>query len=153
MPYETYASTYCVTLRPVTFFVPSEEVDETHVRSLMHMIADEGVWTEPIPIEQATGIVMDGNHRTQAALRLGLRFLPCVPLDYGDTRVSVTHWDTGEPFSVERIRTRLLDRQVLFPYKTTRHRFAPELPRIEIPLAVLSGEGAVLAEASHSTAG
>lgn len=153
MPYDTYASTYCVAIRPITFFVLSEEVDEMHVRSLMHTIGEEGVWTEPIPIEQATGIVMDGNHRTQAALRLGLGFLPCVLLDYGDTRVSVTHWDTGAQFSIERIYFRLLDQQVPFPYKTTRHRFAPELPRTEIPLAVLGGKETALAEGLHSIAG
>lgn len=58
-------------------------------------------------------------------------------LDYADPRVSVTHWGSGAPFSVAGIRQRIVAERRLFPYKTTRHRFAPALPSTEIPLTVL----------------
>ncbi len=58
-------------------------------------------------------------------------------LDYADPRVSVTHWESGAPFSVASIRQRIVAQRRLFPYKTTRHRFAPALPGTEIPLTVL----------------
>jgi len=132
-------SAYCVALRPVSFLRASEMVDEDHVCRLAVAIREAGDWTTPIPVEKQTGIVMDGNHRLRAAAMLGLRYLPCVLLDYRDPRVSVTHWQTGEPFCVRRICKRILRDQLLFPYKTTRHRFAPMLPRTEIPLSLLHG--------------
>ncbi len=128
---------YCVALRPAAFFMPSEEVDTDHVRRLADTIRATGLWTTPIPIERDTGIVMDGNHRVRAAALLGLHHLPCVLLDYADPRVSVTHWSSGAPFSVASIRQRIVAERRLFPYKTTRHRFAPALPGTEIPLTVL----------------
>ncbi|QHB57406.1 ParB N-terminal domain-containing protein (plasmid) [Ralstonia solanacearum] len=128
---------YCVALRPTAFFKPSEEVDADHVRRLADTIRATGLWTTPIPIERETGIVMDGNHRIRAAALLGLHHLPCVLLDYADPRVSVTHWGSGAPFSVAGIRQRIVTERRIFPYKTTRHRFAPALPSTEIPLTVL----------------
>ncbi|AXW63782.1 transcriptional regulator (plasmid) [Ralstonia solanacearum] len=128
---------YCVALRPAAFFMPSEEVDADHVRRLADTIRATGLWTTPIPIERDTGIVMDGNHRVRAAALLGLHHLPCVLLDYADPRVSVTHWSSGAPFSIASIRQRIVAERRLFPYKTTRHRFAPALPGTEIPLTVL----------------
>ncbi|AMP39494.1 ParB N-terminal domain-containing protein [Ralstonia solanacearum] len=128
---------YCVALRPAAFFMPSEEVDADHVRRLADTIRATGLWTTPIPIERDTGIVMDGNHRVRAAALLGLHHLPCVLLDYADPRVSVTHWSSGAPFSIASIRQRIVVERRLFPYKTTRHRFAPALPGTEIPLTVL----------------
>ncbi|MFP4592165.1 transcriptional regulator [uncultured Ralstonia sp.] len=136
---------YCVALRPAAFFVPSEEVDAGAVHRLAAGIAHAGVWTTPIPIERGTGIVMDGNHRIRAAALLGLHHLPCVLLDYADPRVSVTHWRTGAPFCVDSIWRCILADRGLFPYKTTRHRFAPALPSTEIPLAVLGARQAAAA--------
>ncbi|ALF89791.1 MULTISPECIES: ParB N-terminal domain-containing protein [Ralstonia solanacearum species complex] len=138
---------YCVALRPTAFFKPSEEVDADHVRRLADTIRATGLWTTPIPIERETGIVMDGNHRIRAAALLGLHHLPCVLLDYADPRVSVTHWGSGAPFSVAGIRQRIVAERRIFPYKTTRHRFAPALPSTEIPLTVLGTAHGVRAAA------
>lgn len=125
---------YCVALRSIDFFRPSEEVDLGEVRKLAGAISAAGVWTTPIPVDGGTGIVMDGNHRIRAAAMLGLRHLPCVLLSYGDPRVTVTDWNTGEAFCVDCIYRAILRQNRIFPYKTTRHRFAPALPRTEIRL-------------------
>jgi len=130
---------YCVALKPVSFLRASEIVDEGDVCRLAVAIRNAGDWTTPIPIEKESGIVMDGNHRLRAAAVLELRYLPCVLLDYRDPRVSVTHWQTGEPFCVRHICKRILQDKLVFPYKTTRHSFAPRLPCTEIPLSLLRG--------------
>jgi len=129
--------TYCIALRPTTFFVPSEEVDTGAVHRLAASIERASAWNTLIPIERDTGIVMDGNHRVRAAALLGLHHLPCVLLDYADPRVSVTHWRTGAPFCVDSIREHILVQRRVFPYKTTRHRFSPGLPTTDIPLIAL----------------
>jgi hypothetical protein len=69
----------------------------------------------------------------------GNRYLPCVPLYYGDTRVTVSHWKAGVPFPLERIFDCILNKGRLLPYKTTRHRFDPALPRTDFALCVLRG--------------
>ncbi|MBN3857503.1 ParB N-terminal domain-containing protein [Paraburkholderia sp. Ac-20340] len=128
---------YCVAVKPIEFLVQSEAVDHTNVDKLVCEIRTSGKWTTPIPVSRETGIVMDGNHRLTAAAILGLRHLPCVLLDYLDPRVSVTEWKTGIPFQVDAILQRLLCEKALFPYKTTRHAFAPSLPVTDIPLDIL----------------
>ncbi|AXA90585.1 ParB N-terminal domain-containing protein [Massilia sp. YMA4] len=128
---------YCVAIKPLEFFRSSEHVNVADVHKLAATIADTGVWTTPIPVDRETGIIMDGNHRARAAALLRLRYVPCVLLSYDDARVSVTHWRTGEPFRVDRIYEPILGAGQVLPYKTTRHRFAPALPRTAIELAVL----------------
>ncbi|CAB3703051.1 ParB N-terminal domain-containing protein [Trinickia soli] len=130
---------YSVSLEPISFLCQSEMVDADHVHGLATIIGEMGTWTTPIPIDHGTGIVMDGNHRLHAAAVLGLCYVPCIVLDYLDPRISVTHWRTGAPFCVASIRRRILQDRRLFPYKTTRHSFAPTLPRTDIPLRVLQG--------------
>lgn len=131
---------YCIAVKPLSFLRQSEMIDEGDVRRLAATIHEAGKWTTPIPVEKDTGIVMDGNHRLKAAAMLGLHYLPCVLLDYSDSRVSVTHWETDAPFCVKSIGARILLDGLPFPYKTTRHKFAPVLPLTEIPLSILTGD-------------
>jgi hypothetical protein len=141
---------YCIALQPVSSLLQSEMVDEEDVRRLAATIEKAGKWTTPISVEKRTGIVMDGNHRLKAAALLGLRFLPCVPLDYLDPRVSVSHWDTGAPFCVNSIGRRVLQDRLPFPYKTTRHSFAPTLPQTDIPLLLLRKSSSMDARGNRS---
>lgn len=127
---------YEVSLMDAGFFLPSEEVIDADVRALAARIGQMDRWTTPISVEARTGIIMDGNHRWMAATRLGLRLVPCFLLDYADPRVSVFEWESGRPFDLASILAIATTRQV-FPYKTTRHLFAPPLPRCDIPLAQL----------------
>jgi hypothetical protein len=136
---------------PIASLRLSEEVVDADVEALARRIAGSGRWSAPIPAERSTGIIMDGNHRWHAARQLGLTHVPCVLLGYDDARVRVCDWQTGAPFSIERILTHVMG-GLVFPYKTTRHLFAPALPATEIALAglrqaddALAGAGALLA--------
>lgn len=127
---------YRVTLKEISFFVPSEEIDMANAAQLADSIESDGYWLAPIPVERTSGIIMDGNHRLHAGRLLALSHLPCILLDYDDARVSVVHWETGHPFEIGDIH-RTLSARKLLPYKTTRHAFEPLLPRTDIPLAAL----------------
>jgi hypothetical protein len=127
---------YPVELWPVALLRPSEAVDESAVQRLVLRIREQGVWTAPIPLDAASGWVMDGNHRLRAARALGLMRVPCVPFDHADPRVQVTDWKTGLPFEPQRLQA-LSASGALLPYKTTRHRFTPDLPVTAIALDVL----------------
>lgn len=133
---------YRVAIKPIEFFIASESVDCTDVQRLAQKIEDAGMWTAPIPVDADTGIIMDGNHRASAAVRLQLSHVPCILLSYRDPRVTVTHWRTGESYCVERIYRAILGDRQLLPYKSTRHLFAPRLPETEIQLGVLRHEQA-----------
>ena len=123
-------------MRPIEFFRPSEEVDAAHVRELAEQVRSSGHWLAPLPVEAASGLVMDGNHRLRVAHLLGLRRLPCVPLHYDDQRLCVQCWKTGRPFSLDELQA-IVTISAVLPYKTTRHAFDPPLPETEIPLSLL----------------
>jgi len=129
---------YDIVLRPLDDVRQSEQVDPGNVQRLRESILHTGQWLEPIIVERSKGIVMDGNHRLNAALQLGLKRVPCIELDYADPRVRVRHWQTGQAFEVTRIFTTIA-RGEIFPYKTTRHAFDPALPVVAIPLDNLYG--------------
>jgi hypothetical protein len=133
----TETESYVVAIRPIELFQATEQVDDEKVRHLAMTIRRQGHWLVPVPIESRTGLVMDGNHRLQAARLLGLRRLPCVPLVYDDRRVSVRCWRSNVPFDVQRVMT-IATRRELLPFKTTRHRFDPPLPQSHIPIALLA---------------
>lgn len=131
-----YLLTFCelATLRP------SERVIDERVQALAEHIRAEGCWRAPLPIDAATGVVMDGNHRLRAARLLRLRRLPCVALAYADERVAVACWTSGRPYDPQAIFAALA-RDRLLPPKTTRHRFDPPLPATHIELALLRWRG------------
>jgi hypothetical protein len=129
---------YPVELRALHELVPTEMVDLDSCSALSEQIQLLGHWTHPIPIDAATGLIMDGNHRYQVAKALGLRQVPCVVLSYGSDEVQVADWNSGAPFAIQSIVS-LVGSGRLLPYKTTRHRFARPLPLLNVPLAQLQG--------------
>jgi hypothetical protein len=130
-------SPYPVVLRAIDFFVASEEVNWPDVSSLAERIAARGVWSAPLPVERDSGIVMDGNHRLQAARILGLSHLPCILLSYDMPGVRVTQWDSDAQFPVAQIFRTIRHDGAIFPYKSTRHTFNPALPNSLIELSAL----------------
>jgi hypothetical protein len=130
------SDSYQVQMKDTGFFRVSEEVIEEDVAALAARIAADNCWIAPISVERNTGIIMDGNHRWHAGVRLGLAQLPCILLDYADPRVTCYEWTVDECFDIDSIFRVIMGGQV-FPYKTTRHLFSPPLPRTAIALADL----------------
>lgn len=128
--------TYTVEMTPIGFLRASEAIDTGHARQLASSITEQRSWCLPLPVERGSGLVMDGNHRLFAARLLGLSHVPCVLLEYSDSRVSVRHWAEDRAFDLQQLY-RVIAAGRLLPYKTTRHAFAPALPSINVPLAEL----------------
>ncbi|MBS0969381.1 MULTISPECIES: ParB N-terminal domain-containing protein [Yersiniaceae] len=124
---------YIVQLEKITCLRQSEEISSEAVKGLSARILCEGIWTTVIPVEWASGWVMDGNHRLNVARHLGLTHLPVVRLRYDDPRVSVLRWDNETPYPTTQISAEIA-RRVLLPFKTTKHRFSPLLPEVRISL-------------------
>jgi hypothetical protein len=124
---------YSITIKPLSYFRQSEEVDREFVKKLSEEIKRHGYWTTPIPVERESGFIMDGNHRLCVAQMLGLNYIPCVLLEYSDPRISVHDWKSSEPIKIDWIIEQF-ESNLPMPYKTTRHRFNPPIPSSNISL-------------------
>lgn len=112
---------------------PNECHYPQHAITLAETILREQLWRVPIAVERTSLAVMDGHHRLQAALQLGLKYVPCLLLDYGYVRVDASRQGyLVDPHEIVR-RARAGD---LYPPKTTRHLFPSPLPicNISVPL-------------------
>ncbi|CAI5744489.1 unnamed protein product [Peronospora destructor] len=86
-----------------------------------------------------TGAILDGHHRYNVALQLGLKQVPAVLVDYlGDQTIHVDVWPGcgRSQLRKEDVIAMALSPDV-FPPKTSHHRFTESLPPISIPLSVL----------------
>ncbi len=113
-----------------------EGYDETRVAMLMEKIRRDGVWTKPLYVERTHQLVLDGQHRLQAALRMGLRVVPAQAFPYSEVSV----WTLRKEESVD-VPTVIRRAQAgdLYPYKTVKHKFPNAIGECRIPLADLAG--------------
>ncbi|MEI8063572.1 MAG: NTP transferase domain-containing protein [Verrucomicrobiota bacterium] len=97
-----------------------ESYNEQRVQILLQKIAGEGVWTKPLYVEGEHKLVLDGQHRLQVALRLGLQRVPVQTFHYGDVAV----WTLRKE---ERVDIHTVIQRVaagnIYPYKTVKHKF------------------------------
>ena len=120
-------------LRPHEFTIP-KKVDE-----LEKMTNRWNAYVLPLVVDNKTGVILDGHHRHQVALRLGLQCLPCVQVDYmGDETVELEVWPNcgKESITKEEVVQAGLQGDLFSP-KTSRHRLSDHLPPISVPLSRL----------------
>ena len=100
---------------------PIEDHSKQRVDWLIKKIISEGYWTKPISIAKEHNLVMDGHHRLEAALKLGLMKVPCFIFSYKEINI----YSLREDIEVnhEIIINNFLKSKI-FPYKTAKH----ELP-------------------------
>lgn len=124
---------------PLEILRPHEETISKKVDELERMTHRWKAYVLPLVIDGNSGVILDGHHRHQVALRLGLKCLPCVQVDYvGDDSVELGVWPNCGRDSLtkeEVIEAGLGDG--LFPPKTSRHRLSDHLPPISVPLTRL----------------
>ena len=120
-------------LRPHALTRP-KKVDE-----LEKMTNRWNAYVLPLVVDKNTGVILDGHHRHQVALRLGLQCLPCVQVDYiGDETVELEAWPNcgRDSITKEEVVQAGLNGD-LFDPKTSRHRLSDHLPPISVPLSRL----------------
>lgn len=124
-----------IELVPVDRLVHIEGHSDKRVEWLMQKMRDEGIWTKPIAVDDAYFLVLDGQHRMEAALRLGLSRVPVVKYTYS----SVKLWSLRPQYQFD---WRLVTERSLagdpYPYKTVKHEFPVPVPACAIPLAELA---------------
>ncbi|MEC7700359.1 MAG: transcriptional regulator [Candidatus Thermoplasmatota archaeon] len=118
---------------------PHEQTIPKKVDELEKMTHRWKAYVLPLVVDKNTGVILDGHHRYQVALRFNLLCLPCVLVDYtGDDSVELDVWPNCGRDSItkdEVIEAGLFEK--LFPPKTSRHRLPDHLPPISMPLSRL----------------
>lgn len=102
-----------------------EAVDQLRVAWLARKIMREGVWTAPIAASNEHHLVMDGQHRMEAALQLGLRRIPALLFDY--QKIPVYSLRPEFNVNVQEIIARAFSGDI-YPYKTAKHILPPITP-------------------------
>ena len=100
---------------------PIEDYSEERVNWLVEKIRSEQKWTLPIAVAKEHNLIMDGHHRLESSIRLGLKRVPCFIFSYDD--INTYSLREGIDVSSEKIieNFRL---SIVYPYKTAKH----ELP-------------------------
>ena len=128
-----------VELVPIAWLRPHEEVKPRNVDTLHEMTLRWSAYTKPLLVDRESGTILDGHHRHQVGIRIGLSRLPVIKVDYlEDEEIELDLWPASKLDSLTKqqvIDTATSDE--LFPPKTTRHRFSDHLPPIAIPLDLL----------------
>ena len=113
-------------------FVPVGELkhiegfSQKRVLWLEQKILQEGRWTKPVAIDASHHLVMDGQHRMEVALKLGLKVVPAVKYAYCDVKIWSLRPKT-HTFDWRAVVQRSVSGDI-YPYKTVKHAFPDQLP-------------------------
>jgi hypothetical protein len=112
-----------------------EGFSKHRVRWLRRKVIAEGRWVKPIALDNRHNLVLDGQHRMEVALALGLKRVPAVKFSYADIEV----WSLRPKYSFtwQEVVARAIAGDI-YPYKTVKHRFPADLPPCDIPLDELA---------------
>ena len=104
--------------------VPLENHSEERVKWLQEKVLEDREWKTAIAVAIEHNLIMDGHHRRQVALNLGLKFVPCLFFSY--KKIEVKSLRENEYVSSEHIMEKFRSNKKIYPYKTAKHDL-PEL--------------------------
>lgn len=112
---------------PVKGLKHIEAFDSERVKELYEKIKTDGVWDVPLIVERKTGLVLDGQHRLEAAKAFGFYKIPVILVNYDEVQV----WTLRKEERVSRslVVNRILKKDYPYPYKTVKHKFNFSIPQ------------------------
>jgi len=111
-----------------------EEYDKERVELLHKKILERGVWTVPVVVEAKYKLILDGQHRYEAALLMNLKKVPAIVVDYENINV----WSLRKEYKVSQsLVYRKIKNGNRYPYKTVKHKLGFEVPQVEIAIEEL----------------
>jgi len=110
-----------------------EGFSEKRVNNMKIKMVQSGIWEKPICIEKNHYLILDGQHRYEAAKNLGLKYIPCELFDYNDNNIIT--WSLRKECIVSKkmVVQRALNNNI-YPYKTAKHKFPKKIEKCLIPL-------------------
>jgi len=105
------------------------------VEKLAEKILGDDRWTRPICVEKNHWLVLDGQHRLEAAKRLGVKYIPSMLFNYCD----VKFWSLRDnhDVSIELVCDKALSGDI-YPYKTVKHDFIIPVQLCDFPISKLT---------------
>lgn len=125
---------YAIALVPVSRLIHIEGFSRSRVDWLVDKIQKEGRWTKPLALDDAHNLVLDGQHRMEAAKILQLTHVPTIKFKYAEVEL----WSLRPKYEFDWIS--VVERALagdIYPYKTVKHRFPIDLPSIDLSIADL----------------
>jgi hypothetical protein len=117
---ESYLNNYHIFFAKVDQLKPLEGFISARVDDLFNEISRSGIWSTPLVIDNQHGLIMDGHHRHQVSMRLGLIYVPVVAWNYN--QVDVWSLRDTEEVTVKRILQNYKE-GIIYPNKTAKHGF------------------------------
>lgn len=114
-----------------------EKFSARRVVWLRTKILREGLWIKPLALDLHHNLVLDGQHRMEVALSLGLKKVPVVRFDY--PAVPLHSLREKHQFDWLDVTRRALSGDI-YPYKTVKHNFIAPLPACALTLGALGYE-------------
>jgi hypothetical protein len=106
----------------VTTLVPHEQIIEDHLQELLETIWRDGVLRQPVIVDRASMVILDGHHRVSAMKKLSCPLIPAYLVDYSDPGIVVHPRRADIPVDKESVvRTGLGG--VPYPPLTSRHEW------------------------------
>jgi L-serine kinase (ADP) len=123
-----------VEMIPVSNLKHIEGFSSKRVIWLKDKILKEGVWNKPLSLDMEHCLVLDGQHRMEVAIFLGLKVVPVVKYDYATVKV----WSLrkNHEFDWNTVVVKALEGNI-YPYKTVKHLFTGEVPACRYSLEEL----------------
>lgn len=123
----------------VTALRPHEQTLAQREEEMYQKISGNQFFHKPLLVDRSTMTILDGHHRHQASLRLGLVQVPAIVMDYmDDESITVEAWPPAPAESVTKsdvIRSAMTG--TLMQPKSSRHTMMADIPALEIPLEEL----------------
>lgn len=122
--------------------IPLEELREheriipSHLCELREEINGDGFIRNPIIADRTSMVILDGHHRYNVAVSLGLRRIPVVLVDYLSPEIKVYPRRKNIKVTKEIIIQRGVKSRP-FPHKTTRHVIPGRPMNVMVPLEAL----------------
>ena len=113
---------------------PHERTEPGRLKKLVCALRAPHARIRPIIVDRGSYTILDGHHRYQAFVRLGIPKISCLLVDYFDKDISVTfrRADVKNRLTKEII-INTVKKGKLFPYKTTKHRL-PFRPAVRMKI-------------------
>ena len=129
-----------IVLIEVSKLLPHEEIKQKKLRKLIDLVKKRGGLYDPILVDRETKILLDGHHRYNTALHLGLKFIPGIEVDYlEDESIQVESWPGKEEMKITKESVLSMAKsENLFPPKTSKHSISFEYPKQFFSLEELS---------------
>ncbi|MFQ2825081.1 ParB N-terminal domain-containing protein [Aeromonas allosaccharophila] len=115
-----FSNNYEVELVLVSSLKHIERFSAKRARWLANRIKKDGVWRVPLALDHEHNLVLDGQHRMEAAKLLGLSHVPVIRYNYA--KLNIRSLRKKYFFNWAIVSERALKGDI-YPYKTVKHYF------------------------------